>query len=99
MGGRSGRRREVVTVQVRVDQPKDEPFGLQFNNNGAPAGDIKLTFFVVDGIFKIQNVVDAQRQSFGTFFNVDRADRPYWNTLQLQFANGAYNLTLGGGKR
>lgn len=88
---------------IRADQPKSEPLGLQFNDNGAPLGGMRLTFFMTDNIFKIQSVVDAQCQPFDTFLNLDKADQPKmiplnYSTLRLQFENGSYNLTLDGGE-
>jgi hypothetical protein len=85
---------------IRQDQPKDEPVGLAFTQNGHAIGALTLRFFPADGLFKIARVVDSRCGDIARFSNADRPGSAKntlqnWDTLRVQFGDHSYTARFG----
>lgn len=88
---------------IRQDQPKDEPVGLMFTEEGRPLGALTFTFYPAgQGLFKIDRVFDAQCREITQFSNATRpgsAKRNLQNhdELRVRFGDHSYTARFGGG--
>jgi hypothetical protein len=85
---------------VRVDQPKDQPIRITFTQNSRPLGALTLLPFPKDGLFKVQDVVDARNQPVEEYSNSIRGGPKNvlqnWDVLHIRFEDRLYRLRVGG---
>jgi hypothetical protein len=85
---------------VQVDQPKGQPIGIKFTQNSQTLGALTLLPFPKDGLFKVQDVVDAQNRPVAEYSNASRGGPKNvlqnWDILHLRFENKLYLLRVGG---
>jgi hypothetical protein len=86
---------------IRQDQPKDEPVGLIFTENGLTIGAMTFSFFPSGGgVFKIDKVVDTRCREITQFSNATRPGSAK-NTLQnsdalrIRFGGHSYTARFG----
>lgn len=85
---------------IAVDQPKGQPIGIKFAQEGRVLGALTLLPFPDDGLFKVRDVVDAQNRPVGEYANASRGGArnvlQNWDTLHVQFEDKLYMLRVGG---
>jgi hypothetical protein len=85
---------------IQVDQPKDQPISIKFTQNSRALGALTLLPFPKDGLFKVQDVVDAQNRPVVEYSNASRGGPKNvlqnWDTLHVRFENKLYLLRVGG---
>ena len=86
---------EVLTA----DQPKDRPVVVVVTERGQPVGAVSFNFYPSDGLFKLDEVVDAQCKPMEQFRNQSRGgDKRVlqdWDTLEMTLGGTVYALRLG----
>ena len=85
---------------IQVDQPKDQPISIKFTQNGRSLGALTLQPFPKDGLFKIQDIMNAQNQPVVEYSNASRGGPKNvlqnWDILHVRFENNLYLLRVGG---
>lgn len=89
-------------VVVRTSEPKAGPIGLSFTDAGRPVGALRIVYFPVNGLFKVDGLVDARCRPVTAFENFDRPDSDprtlqNYDTLVMGLAGRRYALRAGGG--
>jgi hypothetical protein len=89
-------------VVVRPSEPKAGPIGLSFTDAGRPVGALRIVYFPVNGLFKVDGLVDARCRPVTSFENLDRPDSDpgtlqNYDTLVIAFGDRRYALRTGGG--
>jgi hypothetical protein len=86
---------------VTSSEPKAGPIGLRFTDHGRTVGAIKVTWYPVNDIFRVESVVDAGCRPVGDYANVvDRGQKDVMqnsDTLRIRLAGHPYELRLNGG--
>ena len=88
---------------VREDQPKNEPVGVVFTQDGDPVGALTFKFFPEgEGLFKIGKVVDARCREVTQLSNMERPGSSNkslinWDTLRLRIGDHSYTARYGAG--
>ena len=83
---------------IGAEQSKSETFGIQFTDNSEPIGAIRVNFFPDGKLFKIEALVD-QTCTQVSYSNVDNPGElvlQNWDTMEFQFQEQTYMLSLGG---
>jgi hypothetical protein len=85
---------------VQVDQPKNQSISIKFTQNSRALGALTLLPFPKDGLFKVQDVVDAQNRPVMEYSNASRRGPKNvlqnWDILHVRFENKLYLLRVGG---
>ena len=85
---------------IQVDQPKDQPISIKFTQNSRTLGALTLLPFPKDGLFKVQDVVDAQNRPVVEYSNASRGGPKNVlqnsDTLHVRFENKIYLLRVIG---
>jgi hypothetical protein len=85
---------------IEADQPKDQPIRIKFAQNRRTLGALTLLPFPKDGLFAVQDIVDAQNRPVVEYSNASRGGRKdllqNWDTLHVRFENKLYLLRVGG---
>jgi hypothetical protein len=86
---------------VTSSEPKAGAIGLRFTDHGRTVGGIKVTWYPVNDIFRVESVVDAGCRPVGDYANVvDRGQKDVMensDTLRIRLAGHPYELRLNGG--
>lgn len=86
---------------VTSSEPKAGPMGLRFTDHGRTVGGIKVTWYPVNEIFRVEAVVDANCRRVEDYANlVDRGQKDVLqnnDTLRIRLAGRYYELGLNGG--
>jgi hypothetical protein len=86
---------------VTSSEPKAGPLGLRFTDHGGTVGGIKVTWYPVNDIFRVESVVDAGCGPVEDYANlVDRGQKDVMensDTLRIRLAGRYYELRLNGG--
>jgi hypothetical protein len=85
---------------VAIDEPKELPVRITFTQDGRPIGALTLLPFPEDGLFKVQDVVDARSRPVAEYSNSSRGGPKNvlqnWDTLHLRLEERLYQLRVGG---
>jgi hypothetical protein len=85
---------------VAIDEPKEQPVRITFTQDGRPIGALTLLPFPEDGLFKVQDVVDARSRPVAEYSNSGRGGPKNvlqnWDTLHLRLEERLYQLRVGG---
>ncbi|MDX6718183.1 MAG: hypothetical protein QOJ63_437 [Solirubrobacteraceae bacterium] len=86
---------------VTSSEPKAGAIGLRFTDQGRTIGGIKVTWYPVNDIFRVESVLDAKCQPVGDYANVvDRGQNDVMqnaDALRIRLAGHYYDLRLNGG--
>jgi hypothetical protein len=82
-------------------EPKAGPIGLRFTDHGRTVGGIKVTWYPVNDIFRVESVVDGACRSVEDYADiVDRGQKDVMensDALRIRLAGRYYELGLNGG--
>jgi hypothetical protein len=86
---------------VTSSEPKAGPIGLRFTDHGRTVGGIKVAWHPVNGIFRVESVLDAECRRVSNYANVvhqgDKDVMQDSDALRIRLAGHYYDLRLNGG--